>query len=58
MRATDPLPGTDLVFTTSRHFAQYYANLLPLAMLPAPIDFPRMRFYQLWHDRTPSLARA
>ncbi len=46
------LPGTDLVFTTSRHFAQYYANLLPLAMLPAPIDFPRMRFYQLWHDRT------
>ena len=46
------LPDTDLVFTTSRHFAQYYAKLLPLAILPAPIDFPRMRFYQLWHDRS------
>jgi DNA-binding transcriptional LysR family regulator len=45
------LPGTDLIFTTSRHFARYYANLLPLALVPAPIDFPRMRFYQLWHDR-------
>lgn len=46
------LPGTDLVFTTSRHFAQHYARLLPLALVEAPFDFPRMRFYQLWHDRT------
>jgi DNA-binding transcriptional LysR family regulator len=45
------LPGTDLVFTTSRHFARHFAGLLPLAIVPAPIDFPRMRFYQLWHDR-------
>jgi len=46
------LPRTDLIFTTSRHFAQYYANFLPLAIVPSPIDFPRMRFYQLWHERT------
>lgn len=46
------LPGTDLVFTISRQFAQEYARLLPLAILPSPIDFPRVRFYQLWHDRT------
>lgn len=46
------LPGTDLVFTTSRHFAQHYSRLLPLALVEAPFDFPRMRFYQLWHDRT------
>jgi len=45
------LAGTDLVFTTSRHFAVFYANLLPLAILPAPIAFPPMRFYQLWHER-------
>jgi len=45
------LPGTDLIFTTSRHFARHYAGLLPLAIVPSPIDFPRMRFYQLWHDR-------
>jgi len=42
---------TDMVFTTARHFAEHYARLLPLAILPAPMDFPRMRFYQLWHQR-------
>ena len=46
------LPGTDLVFTTSRHFARHFAKFLPLAILPPPFDFPRMRFYQLWHERT------
>ncbi|MFA7437171.1 LysR family transcriptional regulator [Castellaniella sp.] len=45
------LPGTDLVFTTTRHFAQYYCRLLPLVMLASPIGFPPMRFYQLWHAR-------
>ncbi|NYT37864.1 LysR family transcriptional regulator [Allopusillimonas soli] len=45
------LPGTDLVFTTSRHFAAFYAKLLPLAIVPAPLPFPSMRFYQLWHER-------
>ena len=45
------LPGTDLVFTTTRHFARYYSALLPLAILKPPIDFPPMRFYQLWHPR-------
>lgn len=43
--------NTDLVFTTSRHFAEYYAAILDLAIVPSPIDFPPMRFYQLWHDR-------
>lgn len=46
------LPGTDLIFTTARHFAEHYAALLPLVIRPTPLDFPRMRFYQLWHDRT------
>ena len=46
------LPGTDLIFTTSRHFAEYHARQLPLAILRAPLDFPSMRFYQLWHSRT------
>ena len=46
------LPGTDLIFTTSRHFAEHYARQLPLAVLVAPFDFPMMRFYQLWHSRT------
>lgn len=45
------LPGTDLVFTTTRLFAQYYAGLLPLVIVESPIEFPMMRFYQLWHAR-------
>lgn len=45
------LPGTDLIFTTTRHFARYYAGLLPLAIVESPIDYPLMRFYQLWHAR-------
>ncbi len=46
------LPGTDLIFTTSRHFAEHYARTLPLAVVCSPIRFPVMRFYQLWHSRT------
>jgi hypothetical protein len=38
--------------TAIRHFAEHYAKFLPLAIVPAPIAFPRMRFDQLWHDRT------
>ena len=45
------LPSTDLIFTISRHFAMSYAGLLPLAVLPCPIDFPPMQFYQIWHAR-------
>lgn len=46
------LVNSDLVFTTSRHFANYYENFLPLKTVEAPIAFPEMRFYQLWHERT------
>lgn len=45
------LPSTDLIFTISRHFAVSYARLLPLAVVPCPIDFPPMHFYQIWHPR-------
>lgn len=46
------LVNTDLVFTTSRHFAAYFARMLPLTISSTPIDFPAMRFYQLWHERS------
>ncbi len=46
------LPGTDLIFTISRHFAEHYAALLPLKVVACPIEFPSMRFYQIWHSRT------
>ena len=45
------LIGSDLIFTISRHFAAHYAGLLPLVVVECPIEFPRMRFYQMWHGR-------
>ncbi|WP_399677491.1 LysR family transcriptional regulator [Xenophilus sp.] len=46
------LVDSDLVFTTARHFAMQFVRTLPLVAVPAPEGFPRMRFYQLWHDRS------
>ena len=42
---------TDLMFTTARHFAKPFTQLLPVVMLKAPEGFPTMRFYLLWHER-------
>jgi DNA-binding transcriptional LysR family regulator len=46
------LANTDLVFTTGRRFAEPFTKLLPIAIVPAPLQFPPLRFYQLWHERT------
>lgn len=45
------LPGTDLVFTVTRHYAEHFVEVLPLAIVDCPIDYPLIRFYQLWHER-------
>ena len=45
------LMSSDLIFSTSRHFASYFAEFLPLVIRESPITFPQMTFYQLWHDR-------
>lgn len=45
------LPGTDLIFTVTRHFAEHFASTLPLAIIDSPVDYPRIHFYQLWHER-------
>ncbi|HIA2375679.1 TPA: LysR family transcriptional regulator, partial [Burkholderia contaminans] len=29
----------------------HYAKFLPLSVVPAPLDFPPMQYYQLWHER-------
>jgi len=42
---------SDLVFTCSRQFGDYYADLLGLQVVGAPEVLPPMRFYMLWHDR-------
>ncbi|MBY4895721.1 LysR substrate-binding domain-containing protein [Cupriavidus sp. AU9028] len=46
------LMKTDMVFTTGRQFAAHYAQYLPVRMVAAPVKFPPMRFYQLWHQRS------
>jgi len=44
--------GSDMVFTSSRLFGEHYARMLPLKLVSVPIQFPRMHYYLLWHDRT------
>ncbi|WP_429817920.1 LysR family transcriptional regulator [Ensifer sp. B1-9] len=43
---------SDLIFSTSHHFASYFAGLLPLVVRQPPIEFPQMVFHMLWHDRS------
>lgn len=45
------LLDSDLVFTTGRRFAEHYSRMLPITLVSAPVEFPDMRFYQLWHER-------
>lgn len=46
------LEQTDLLFTTGRRFAESCARITPLKIVKAPLNFPPMKFYQLWHERT------
>ncbi|MDI1273343.1 LysR family transcriptional regulator [Polaromonas sp.] len=47
-----------LVLTTGRQYCERYTGTLPLKILPCPVDFPRMMYYQLWHERTHASASA
>ena len=46
------LQKTDLLFTTGRRFAESCARQAPLKVFKAPLGFPAMKYYQLWHERT------
>jgi DNA-binding transcriptional LysR family regulator len=50
------IPGmvasTLLVLTTGRQYCERFVKALPVTMLPCPIVFPTMMYYQLWHERT------
>jgi DNA-binding transcriptional LysR family regulator len=45
------LTQTDLVLTTGKQYMRFYERNLPLKTFAVPIEFPPMRFYQLWHER-------
>jgi DNA-binding transcriptional LysR family regulator len=44
--------GSLLVLTTGRQYCERFTSLLPVQVLPCPVPFPRMMYYQLWHERT------
>lgn len=50
------IPGmvasTLLVLTTSRQYCERFVGDLPVTILPCPVSFPKMHYYQLWHERT------
>ncbi|MCJ0762195.1 LysR family transcriptional regulator [Variovorax terrae] len=41
-----------LVLTTGRQYCERYVERLPVKILDCPIEFPRLMYYQLWHERT------
>jgi DNA-binding transcriptional LysR family regulator len=43
---------SDLVLTTNRIFAEYYSKILPVAIVSAPMEFTKIQYYQLWHERS------
>ena len=41
-----------LVLTTGRQFCERFTDRLPVRILPCPVDFPELVYYQLWHERS------
>ena len=41
-----------LVLSTGRQYCERFAERLPLAILPPPVAFPPLAYYQLWHERS------
>lgn len=48
----DLVARSDLVVTAGRRFFERYTGRLPLAILPCPVEFPRMAYHQVWHTRS------
>jgi DNA-binding transcriptional LysR family regulator len=46
------MPGSDLVFTTGRPYADHVAKSGDFRVLDAPVELGMMTFYLLWHDRS------
>lgn len=50
------IPGmvapTLLVLTTGRQYCARFVEQLPVQILPCPVQFPPLVYYQLWHERS------
>ncbi|MBA3771821.1 MAG: LysR family transcriptional regulator [Ramlibacter sp.] len=47
-----------LVLTTGRRYCERFTGRLPVKILPCPIEFPQLMYYQLWHERSHASASA
>ncbi|RYF68849.1 MAG: LysR family transcriptional regulator [Comamonadaceae bacterium] len=47
-----------LVLTTGRQYCERFAARMPVRILDCPVPFPRLMYYQLWHERTHSSSSA
>jgi DNA-binding transcriptional LysR family regulator len=47
-----------LVLTTGRQYCARFTGRLPVAIMECPITFPKLMYYQLWHERTHASASA
>ncbi len=50
--------GSLLVLTTGRQYCERFTQSHAVVVLPCPVVFPRMMYYQLWHERTHGSASA
>jgi DNA-binding transcriptional LysR family regulator len=50
--------STLLVLTTGRQFCERFTDSLPVTILPCPVTFPALVYYQLWHERSHASASA
>lgn len=41
-----------LVLTTGRQYCERFVDQHAVQVLPCPVPFPQMTYYQLWHERT------
>jgi DNA-binding transcriptional LysR family regulator len=41
-----------LILTTGRQYCERFTDRLPVKILPCPIEFPQLMYYQLWHERS------
>ena len=48
----DMVASSLLVMTSGRLFCERFCERLPLTILPCPVEFPPLVYYQLWHARS------
>jgi DNA-binding transcriptional LysR family regulator len=40
-----------MVVTAGRRYLERFTERLPVVIVPSPVHFPRIFFYQVWHQR-------